>query len=361
MEAREHRFMLSHILASPSPLSAGMNIANDPLAEKIDVSNTDLLSSTATESDHTISDRERSPTPPPNPPSVPAGRALDGELEDWKALPPLPSEGKTRVRLNEDEKTLLIRTCYEYGDHYVGGNKDQFWVGIQRLMSKKLGCRIGNPRQTVQRMLREFEATIAIEKTASGKPLLDTDLKQALWLWKTDWDALEKNLSKEAKDAKQKDKELAVAQREAMLHTLAEKPNFQAAKAAVTIRERPGKRDGTDNPTKKEKVEDLKAKRRRIREREDFLEERFEEESALMSETLSAINSLANTLAGSTSNVEIATNVKVERMYEEIAQLKQELERQRTMAAQQTSEMLAMLSEIRASMQSNNQMPFPYL
>ncbi|RPA78919.1 hypothetical protein BJ508DRAFT_416271 [Ascobolus immersus RN42] len=288
-----HRFELSHILLSNTPLTTEA-IAVNPLAAKVPVTLDEATAITEKPKPTTIVKSE--PKTSKNEPSLPAGRIL-GDLVDLTVdLVALPSEGNTRVRLTEDEKVILIRTCYEFGDYYIEGrSKDQFWLRVQAMMSKKLGKRIGNPRQQVTRMLNAFEAANAVEKTSSGKPILDTDLKQALWAWKAEWidrEAAEKSLTESEKQAKAKDRDLALAQQRSMLETLADKPNFEATKIALKTE------PGESKRTKQEKTEALKAKRRRIRDREDLLENEYQEDGNQMAETLNSIANVTEMVLG---------------------------------------------------------------
>lgn len=89
-----------------------------------------------------------------------------------------------------------------------------------------------------------------------------------------------------------------------MLQTLADKPGFEAAKVAVSEGKRPS------NMSQKEKVEELKTKRRRIREREDLYEEKMEEENNQIANTLATITKVAEAVLLSQTQPDQDTRTK---------------------------------------------------
>ncbi|RPA86414.1 hypothetical protein BJ508DRAFT_321555 [Ascobolus immersus RN42] len=343
--------------APPGPPGpSGSSFPSSSTASPATSSNTQATSATPTASSQTPSEN-----------TFPAGRILTDNVVDLLPPPPAGDGGNTRVRLSEQDKTLLIRTCCEYGDLYLAKSKEDFWITVQTVMSHKLGKRIGNPRQTVSRMVKEFEAGVAYEKTTSGKPIFESDLKQALWIWKCEWidrEAHERSLSEEAQQARAKDKELAIAQRKAMLQTLTDKPSFQSAKAAIDEGKRPNSAS-----TKQEKIEELKAKRRRIRDREENFEELLENDNRKMTETLTTIARVADAVMASitagnspvapdntgstllpTAHLE-AQQLRVERIEQQVEVLQQES----ADTAARTREILLILER----MQANTFFTFP--
>lgn len=257
------------------------------------------------------------------------------------------SEKVSRFRFqNDQQRVFMIRTCILYGDMYhTPMLREKFWEQVRKTCIGEFNEQLGHCRQIVANIMKAFESTVKYEEGTSGVPILDTDLKQQCWNWKTNWiervlsisrfhlsfllvlicfkDPALKKGTTTVKIEKEEERQRALELRQTMMKNMADKPKFQAAKAALdtfaqtqknvsqdewqdissddTVSEQEGTttvgkkrhKKSSKAAAKRERLEEIKEKNRHVRDREQHLEDSMSEDRKLVLETLKTVTAIA--------------------------------------------------------------------
>ena len=66
---------------------------------------------------------------------------------------------------------------------YKKGAKSPFWGKIQALLQMEIGKELKNPYKTMQQIVQDRRAIVAIQWKESGTVLMDSELDQNSYIW----------------------------------------------------------------------------------------------------------------------------------------------------------------------------------
>ncbi|KAG0634845.1 hypothetical protein HOY80DRAFT_1058782 [Tuber brumale] len=233
------------------------------------------------------------------------------ELEIVNAWPVL-----SRNRFSHQEKLLLARLCVQHGGKFsIHGRHERFWLKIQQLFATALACPVCNLRSIMARMLAKHDSKVIQEAKESGTTQTDGD-----------GDGCGSGTGQRGKANLKSEKEesLVATQQERLLSTMKEKRNYQAAVTALDAhyaseeekdaRDSSGRCESLKNSqdeersqacgkdvvftgsrswaiVKEEKIESIRDKRGKIKERGELLDASLAEESSRLTAVLERIAS----------------------------------------------------------------------
>ncbi|KAG0123473.1 hypothetical protein HOY82DRAFT_544232 [Tuber indicum] len=222
----------------------------------------------------------------------------DGEILQGVTLDhtiPVIESSRQRASLTENERLQLVRLCCTRGEEYLRG-KEKFWICRTEEFNATASKRIANARSIVMPMRKLYTARLSKDTQASGTVFIESELDQALRSW-NQWvvQAEDHKTTKRAgADEKKRDQEQAKIDRENMLLPMSKKKVFREAVAALSDSnetEAEGSDSNEEKPiTKRQKVENIRERKRKLRDRATALDEKYVKQGDCLVEAVQSMS-----------------------------------------------------------------------